>query len=285
MPKLEAYLAVEATVAETIAAVWAKRARKTGAEIKQAINAGDFNRAFDLAAAITLHDVAASQRENLEEFAVSALLLGASRLVPMKQTAFMTGALPLPSLLGPALDQLEKMVEAAAESVRRVAARVIEEVEEEAKQSAFAKAEIDLADKLNGLVMGTGKGLIAVGANLVTSRLVSYGFLAQAQQLELESYQMSEVLDTRICPVCEARHSRSCASTPGSSRSCSSRTRTRSRRRRPGPSRTRTRSRSCARCPRPRSRPAAGARPPITRCAVASWCRSAPSRRRCRSRS
>jgi hypothetical protein len=207
MPKLEAYLALEATVAGTIAAVWNKRAKPIVARLNKALAAGDFARAFDLAAAITMHDVANAQRAKLEELAVSALLLGAARLVPMQQTALMTGALPLPPLLGPALDQLEKMVAAAGESVRKAALRVIEAAEDAAKQPALAiKAEDDFADKLNAAVLGTGKGLIAVGANLTTSRLVSYGFLGQAQELELDAYQVTEVLDTRVCPVCETMH-------------------------------------------------------------------------------
>ena len=56
------------------------------------------------------------------------------------------------------------------------------------------------------MVRGTGKGLIHVAGNLITSRLVSYGFLAQAQELLIDTYQVSEVLDHRICPVCETLH-------------------------------------------------------------------------------
>ena len=56
------------------------------------------------------------------------------------------------------------------------------------------------------VVRGTGKGLIHVAGNLSTSRLVSYGFLAQAQELLIDTYQVSEVLDRRICPVCETLH-------------------------------------------------------------------------------
>jgi hypothetical protein len=42
--------------------------------------------------------------------------------------------------------------------------------------------------------------------NLSTSRLVSYGFLAQAKELLIDTYQVSEVLDRRICPVCATLH-------------------------------------------------------------------------------
>jgi hypothetical protein len=54
-------------------------------------------------------------------------------------------------------------------------------------------------------VLGTGKGLIHVAGNLSTSRLVSYGFLAQAKELLIDTYQVSDVLDRRICPLCRGQ--------------------------------------------------------------------------------
>jgi hypothetical protein len=59
----------------------------------------------------------------------------------------------------------------------------------------------ELGNKLNGIVFGTGTGLIDVAGNLVTSRLVSYGFLAQATEVGADTYQVTEMLDERICPV------------------------------------------------------------------------------------
>ncbi|CAA2141488.1 hypothetical protein [Hyphomicrobium sp. ghe19] len=68
------------------------------------------------------------------------------------------------------------------------------------------KAEQSLADRLNDAVMGTGRAVIDLGANLTTSRLVTFGFLAEAKERQITTYQISEVLDDHTCDVCEYMH-------------------------------------------------------------------------------
>ena len=48
-----------------------------------------------------------------------------------------------------------------------------------------------------------GKVAADLGASLTTSRLVSLGFLSEAQKAGASKYQVDEVLDDRTCPVCE----------------------------------------------------------------------------------
>lgn len=52
----------------------------------------------------------------------------------------------------------------------------------------------------------SGKAYLNVVASLHTSRLSAYGFTAEAAALGLDEYQISEQLDTRICPVCAEMH-------------------------------------------------------------------------------
>ena len=54
--------------------------------------------------------------------------------------------------------------------------------------------------------MLNGRKLVDIGANLTTSRLVSLGFLAEAVERNITTYQVSEVLDERTCPVCRQMH-------------------------------------------------------------------------------
>ncbi|WP_266032625.1 hypothetical protein [Brucella intermedia] len=67
-------------------------------------------------------------------------------------------------------------------------------------------ANLSLAEKLNNAVMGKGGKIIDIGANLTTSRLVSLGFLAEAIDAEIDTYQVNEVLDELTCPVCRYMH-------------------------------------------------------------------------------
>ena len=43
-----------------------------------------------------------------------------------------------------------------------------------------------------------------IGANLTTSRLASYGFLAEASGDGVTTYKISSVNDDNVCPVCDA---------------------------------------------------------------------------------
>lgn len=68
------------------------------------------------------------------------------------------------------------------------------------------KVEKTLADQLNDAVMGTGRMMMDIGANVTTSRLVSFGFLAEAVDVGIDRYEVNEVLDARTCQLCRFMH-------------------------------------------------------------------------------
>jgi hypothetical protein len=199
----------------------------------------------------------------------------------------MRGA-PLPAVLDGALGQLTVVVEQRIAMQLRLDAALLVDQAEAAGKTELLKADppIELRAKLNALVLGNGKGLIDVAGNLVTSRLVSYGFLSQAILSDLETYQIEEVLDRRICPVCLAMHGRIFDAArehaklegilqlqdPEALKHAAPRPKQ-------DPGSVKTLKGSATR----RCRPLAGARRRTIRCAAASCCRSAP-RHRCRRR-
>lgn len=83
-------------------------------------------------------------------------------------------------------------------------AEEVELLEKADVQKAVRKKS--LADRLNDAVMTDGTLAIDIGANLTTSRLVSFGFLAEAKERGITTYQVNEVLDDRTCPVCQYMH-------------------------------------------------------------------------------
>lgn len=68
------------------------------------------------------------------------------------------------------------------------------------------KSDKSLADQLNEAVLTGGKVASSVSANLTTSRLVSFGFLAEAEKVGISTYVVNEVLDGRTCSVCRYMH-------------------------------------------------------------------------------
>jgi GNAT superfamily N-acetyltransferase len=65
-------------------------------------------------------------------------------------------------------------------------------LDDEEIQTLIEKIQVDGADYMS------------LAANLMVSRLSSFGFLYEAQQAGIEQYEISAILDDNTCPVCEA---------------------------------------------------------------------------------
>jgi hypothetical protein len=216
MAKLEAYLALEETVIDLLQRAWTGHAAQLTAQIVAAAEAERYDEAHALADRIDSGAAFTKLQGRLRELAVSSLILGASNVVPVKQTLWVQGR-PLPKVLGPALTQtMRQLNETMPLQVREEAHRAIDAQRREtfvqkaagelAGDLLVKAADLSLADQLNAAVMGTGKALVTITGNLSTSRLVSYGFLSQAIERSITSYQITEVLDRRACPVCKFMH-------------------------------------------------------------------------------
>jgi hypothetical protein len=79
---------------------------------------------------------------------------------------------------------------------------VLQRVKEDWEKGLVEKADIDLVSELNKVVTKGGQVAIDTSAALTTSRLVTLGFLSEAQDAGHQEYQVDEVLDDRTCPVC-----------------------------------------------------------------------------------
>ena len=72
----------------------------------------------------------------------------------------------------------------------------------------MSRKKVDQAfvDELNAAVLGGARITNDIAGNLTTSRLVSYGFLAEARVQGLTRYQLQAVLDERTSEVCARLH-------------------------------------------------------------------------------
>lgn len=209
MVKMQAFLSLEATVAGTVNAVTSKATAKAFEKLLPLVAEGKWDEAHEVANRFSLNGVVDLQRRKLEELAVSALLFGAQNVTGSpSSTSFVRGQQPIPLGLQQAISQLTSMVEMlGAEQVRNAIHDFIREREiVPLGKTELRKYDQELADMLNAAVMGTGRMQVDLAANLTTSRLVTLGFLAEAQQKSIETYQVNEVLDSRTCPVCQYMH-------------------------------------------------------------------------------
>ena len=235
---LKAFITLERSIASAMQVEWRKAAEKVQETVHPLLETGKFAEAHYEADRLTMTGVVEEQKLRLEEFATSALLFGAHNATgTLKDVSFVTGAQKLPEGLQQALAQLSHMVEqGGGEYVRGAlhdlihaeelkarglfkddlsgcdleeddAQLILEQGQRGKKPKAFAKAEkMTLAERLNDAVIGAGRAMIDISANLTTSRLVSLGFLAEAAHRETKTYQVTEELDSRTCAVCRYLH-------------------------------------------------------------------------------
>jgi hypothetical protein len=136
MAKLEAFLAVEASLAAAIERPWAKIAQTVGSGLEAALETGDFATAHQLVDGLSLIGCCDSAR--LEELSISAWLLGAARILPVAALSGPLGAELLPPFLADVVAQLVLMVEDdAAQSLRALASALVVEAEEEANRRCW----------------------------------------------------------------------------------------------------------------------------------------------------
>lgn len=208
MAKIDAYVSIEETVGSTLYRQWRERGKEAAKKLTDAVQAKKFNDAYDLIRELNLHDTVTAKKDRLRELGVSAMLFGAGNLVPVKYTQ-LAKSKKIPEELDLGLAQLEVMVEEnGTDLLTRRVSKIVQAAEEEWLDELYAvsKAEFNLADALNNAVLGTGRAVFDVGANLTTSRLVSFGFLDEAVFNQITTYQVTEVLDTVTCPVCQVMH-------------------------------------------------------------------------------
>jgi hypothetical protein len=229
-PKLSAFPEIEISLADKLKKAWTPIAADIEKRIVEACEAGD-----EAAAVAVLNDLTAEKMvEKLNGYIKlqlsNALLLGSSWVDGLETSIYVKDK-KLPPIFYSAKKQFENMIVVnMIEQVRKTASKVIANYFDLKSQAAVLKQELadatlvmfndaralrlkkaddemsKLASALNAAVDGNGKGLIDVGANLTTSRLVSYGFLSQASAVGETTYQITEVLDEKICPFCEMMH-------------------------------------------------------------------------------
>ncbi len=187
-------------------------------------NAGQWSEAKRTVKELTFTPTIDANLGYIEQLSIQSYLLGESFFTEGKvgETMLARGneSVPLGVILAPVT--LRAGLEQAILQIQEKALTMLDETEAEQSQEAEAasggmitlKAVIEgLASKLNTAVV-SGGAAIDTAANLSTSRLASYGALAQAQENGQGRYQISEVLDLRTCPVCRRMHGKTFSIAP-----------------------------------------------------------------------
>lgn len=201
------------TLERTIESILQKDFRRQNADVledlKKATDEGRFS-AADQAIDRLKFEVSDAARAEIEFVGTNAILLGSSIAMggrnPRHSVIATKGVIPNEMLK--LVDQsLRGLSNRGADPAKKLARVVLANHELEDPTKPFSKAEdTRLSTRTIESVLEGSDYSASLSANLTTSRLVSYGFLRQAQDDGINQYQWNAVLDERVCPVCETLH-------------------------------------------------------------------------------
>jgi hypothetical protein len=216
MPKVEAYLSLEASMSGRLGPKWDKYATKITTKVAAALDKDDVTKAVEIIETMDLSKIMAGEHSYIKFLFTSALLFGATRLnVKAKETSIARGD-KVPSIVVPAVKQYKLMLENANITLKKAAYAALDEIEairlaeEDAEYSTnVVKGEEDkirMKDVLDPKIKTTGNSLIDIGSSLQMARLAGYGYLIEARATGVTKYAVNEQLDNRTCPVCRTMH-------------------------------------------------------------------------------
>lgn len=203
-----AFIDLENALGQRVGNGWKRIFRPIQQELQAAIKAKDWAKANKIVDQVNTDDLVAINFNFAKTIAVSSLLLGASRLGNVTDSHVATN--PPEHQIGNALTQWGFVVARnAAQNVRLSLHLMLARLEHEAEQArhTVTKDESDDPEQYMELIDNIrvdGANFMSLAANLMVSRLSSFGFLLEAQQQGIEKYEISAILDDRTCPVCEA---------------------------------------------------------------------------------
>ncbi len=203
--KNEAFLLLEDSLAQrmdkAVKSRYLNKIQKAASLARQ----GKFPDAHDLINSIDVTDGVEQQRKYIELVGMQAILFGARDFSAARDTIF--SGKPPPDELKLATDSIITMFATALnEQIRKRAHRDLENEEVRQKESTVVVEKAATPGFVAATVRNSRKATkstIDLAASLHTSRLASWGFTVEAEALDYEAYEVSEVLDGRTCEVCK----------------------------------------------------------------------------------
>ena len=237
-PKHTAFIDLEESLARRLKTSWSKQSADLLRFLKSAITRGDYLEAERLAHEIDLQVVAEDNDKTLATIGLAALYLGVSRVTPIRQSA--TFKDPPTTLLNSARDQAQVTIgRDGTKQVQTLALEAIHDAQVITRDKTFTSSHEDdqsydptiapglaavaliaavrgaksieeaqalAGDAVKDMIYRSGVQITDLTSNLYVSRLNTLGFLDEATNAGYTLYEINEILDDKICAVCEEMH-------------------------------------------------------------------------------
>lgn len=199
MIDIRVFLELEAQMMRRLRKTWKPMAAKLQAQVVDAINAGDFASAYDLAREVDLTDVGEKNRQYIKYMLLANANFGARLVSDTKTTFVSTGTFD--TMLDKVTDNFCRSLEhnATVQTYKAIvqsiaeAEKALDSVQKAAKPR-YVKEFVDFTEE--------GDDMLQLISSLHSSRLAVWGFAAEAEVLGLTQYKLSAVLDGRTSDFC-----------------------------------------------------------------------------------
>lgn len=201
--KVEAFLDLEKAIANKVMREFRKGNNRLIREAALAIDQGDYAKAELTIREVDVGPALERSEKTFRLLGTAAMLFGATRVSESPDKSKIAGQdqseLLLDQAVGASMRMTAKLIE---QSLLEVLERLIREKERRTEKKAARKVRPFVSFAQDGFI-NTAKGSAQLASSLHTSRLSVYGYTVEANALNITTYQVSEVLDRRTCPVCE----------------------------------------------------------------------------------
>ena len=197
MPSIESFLVLEDSLTIRLSNAFKRRNKETIENIDKALKDKDFPMAYHYVTQLTYLGI--DEEDDYIKFILgSAFLLGQSFVTPIDKTAAREDGLP------------NDIIDIQANSLRQeLEQRTTDKIQTEANGMVASLEEVEFypkEDEPSSFIDGVMKGSTVVLTSLFVSRMITYGFLVQSEIVGDFTYQVSEILDKKTCPVCRVMH-------------------------------------------------------------------------------
>lgn len=220
----EVFLDLEDGLTASLLEPWTPVGDEITDEVVSLVDDGQFNDAIDRTTGLDYTPLITKTDGALITFGIAAMILGASRARNTRAATFIEKD-PLPPQLGQSVaatqdtlstsfgTQQQKTAQnlinqwGAASTVPAVRAGKVDVVLHPNKTQPEILGRKSTLDRTfstqyrSALAVNTLKN-VGLASSLHTSRMFQWGFLSEAQRINLQFYEVDEVLDSLTCPVC-----------------------------------------------------------------------------------
>jgi hypothetical protein len=209
MPLLESFINLEQSLETGLMRAARPVLQEAELSLAQALASNDFEQAFVLADKLDLTPVMQNELGFVEQKGLESLIFGQSLIAGTTANTGLVRGDDIPIQLGIQSAALVASLSlTGSEQLREEVSALIAKLEQDGITTVEKAAVRDFLSILKNALVTTTRRVVSFGSNLFVNRLAGFGGLAESFRRDANTFQVSEKLDGKTCPVCRRMHGR-----------------------------------------------------------------------------